>query len=423
MNLATILCDKARTLKSFYTLIVVVLLASQTSMGQSTPDPTIDNSSTQIDAPTKQLEEAEMNILFSYYSQDGNHSPVTGGIGTESLQDYTSTIIVNLPLNEKSKMDITAGFDFYSSASTDNIDTRISSASSSDSRIYFNVGYSRLVPDKNKSFGVMIGGSREYDVTSLQGGLNFSKASKDNNREISLAAQAFFDTWDLIYPIELRNQGALLNTNIRQSYNLSATYSQVINKRMQIAFNPEVTYQTGLLSTPFHRVYFLEQQQAKIEQLPDTRLKIPLGLRINYYLSDKILLRSYYRYYSDDWGITGHTASLEIPFKINRFFSIYPHYRYYTQTAADYFKPYKEHSLSDTFYTSDYDLSAFSSQQYGVGVHYSPLNGIGRMKMLKLGKKPANILLFKSIDLRGTLYDRSDGLKAWLISLDMGFTF
>ncbi|MGB0930120.1 MAG: DUF3570 domain-containing protein, partial [Chitinophagales bacterium] len=178
-----------------------------------------------------------------------------------------------------------------------------------------------------------------------------------------------------------------------------------------------------LLSTPFHRVFFAEQAQAKVEQLPSSRLKIPLGLRMNYYLSDKILLRSYYRFYTDDWGITGHTASIEIPFKINRFFSIYPHYRYHTQTAADYFKPYKEHSISQEFYTSDYDLSAFSSQQYGVGIHYSPLNGIGRMKMLKLGKKPANILLFKSIDLRGALYDRSDGLKAWLVSLDLGFTF
>ncbi|MFK7904741.1 MAG: DUF3570 domain-containing protein [Chitinophagales bacterium] len=227
----------------------------------------------------------------------------------------------------------------------------------------------------------------------------------------------------MIYPSELRRQGALLNTNLRQSYNLSATYSQVINKRMQIAFNPEVVYQSGLLSTPFHRVYFQEQSQAKVEQLPGTRLKIPLGVRFNYYLSDNILLRTYYRFYTDDWGVTGHTASIEVPFKINRFFSIYPHYRYHTQTAADYFKPHKQHVLSETFYTSDYDLSAFSSQQYGFGVHYSPLNGIGRMKVPTLGKKPPKLLLFKSIDLRGTLYDRSDGLKAWLLSLDMAFTF
>ncbi len=414
--------NKTQALQPFYAFLAL-FLSTFTLFAQSTPDPTIDQTSTEIDAPTKELEEAEMNILFSYYDQDGNHSPVTGGTGTEALQDYTSTIIINLPLNVKNKIDITAGFDFYSSASTDNIDTHVSSASSSDSRVYFNVGYTRLVPEKNRSFGIMIGGSNEYDVTSIQGGLNFSQASKDNNREISLAAQAFIDNWTFYYPSELRGQGKLLPTNVRQSYNLSATYSQVVNKRMQVAFNPEVVYQSGLLSTPFHRVFFAEQTQAKVEQLPSSRLKIPLGVRMNYYLSDKILLRSYYRFYTDDWGITGHTASIEIPFKINRFFSIYPHYRYYTQTAADYFRPFKEHSLSETFYTSDYDLSAFSSQQYGVGLHYSPVNGIGRMKMLKLGKKPANVLLFKSIDLRGALYDRSDGLKAWLISLDMGFTF
>ncbi|MFK7906204.1 MAG: hypothetical protein AB8B69_13815, partial [Chitinophagales bacterium] len=172
------------------------------------------NSFNEMDSPSKALEEGEMNILFSYYDQDGEHSPVTGGIGTEALQDYTSTIIVNLPLNEKSRLNVMTGFDFYSSASTDNIDTRVSSASSSDSRVYFNVGYTRLVPDKNKSFGVSLGASHEYDVNSVQVGLNFSKASKDNNRELSLAAQAYFDSWSLIYPSELRRQGALLNTNL-----------------------------------------------------------------------------------------------------------------------------------------------------------------------------------------------------------------
>ena len=31
------------------------------------------------------LEEKEVNILFDYYQQDGNHAPVTGGLGTEKL--------------------------------------------------------------------------------------------------------------------------------------------------------------------------------------------------------------------------------------------------------------------------------------------------------------------------------------------------
>lgn len=384
----------------------------------------INQEETTQNAPAKELEEAEINILFSYYDQDGNHSPVTGGIGTESLQDYTSAIIINLPLNEKNQVNVTAGFDYYTSASTDRIDTRISSASSQDVRTYINVGYTRLNPKKNESFGINFGGSNEYDVISFQGGLNYTKASKDNNREISLAAQVLMDDWSFFYPVELRREGQLLTNSLRYSYNLSTTYSQVINKRAQAALTFDVVYQSGLLSTPFHRVYFQEQEQAKIEMLPSSRLKLPIGLRFNYYLSDRFLLRSYYRFYWDDWGIMGHTFSLEIPFKINRFFSVYPHYRFHTQTAANYFKPYKEHSLSDTFYTSDYDLSGLSSHQMGFGLRYSPLNGIGRMKLLKLNKnKPDKILLFKSVDLRGAYYQRSDGLKATLISLDFGFTF
>ena len=405
-------------------LFLLFIFSSTVLIAQNQTELGISKSNSQQEIPSKELGDAEVNILFSYYDQDGNHSPVTGGIGTESLQDYTSAIIINLPLNEKNQVNVLAGFDYYSSASTDNIDTRVSSASSQDLRTYINVGYTRLVPEKNRSFGVSVGGSNEYDVVSLQGGLNFTQGSKDNNREISLAAQVFVDDWSFFYPVELRGQGQLLSNSKRNSYNFSTTYSQILNKRTQAAITLEGVYQSGLLSTPFHRVFFQEQTQAKIERLPNSRLKIPIGLRLNHYLSDQVLLRSYYRFYTDDWGVTAHTFSLELPFKINRFFSIYPHYRYHTQTAADYFKPYKEHTLDEMFYTSDYDLSKISSHQYGLGLRYSPLNGIGRMKLPKLSKKKQNkVLLFKSIDLRGTLYERSDGLKASLISIDFGFTF
>ena len=38
----------------------------------------------------KVLESTEVDILMSYYEQDGKHSSVTGGEGTEELIDFTS---------------------------------------------------------------------------------------------------------------------------------------------------------------------------------------------------------------------------------------------------------------------------------------------------------------------------------------------
>lgn len=86
-------------------------------------------------------------------------------------------------------------------------------------------------------------------------------------------------------------------------------------------------------------------------------------------------------------------------------------YRYYTQTASDYFAPINTHLSSDRYYTSDYDLSAFDANQYGFGVNYTDI--FTGAKIWKFG--------LKNIDFRYNHYDRSDGLKADIVSL--GFKF
>ena len=366
----------------------------------------------------RELTPAEINILGSYYSQDGNHSPVTGGVGTEQLTDVTPTIIVNVPLDTVTNLNVNFGMDFYSSASTDKIDFNVSSASKSDLRTHLNVGISRRNNARRTIKSVTVGGSTEYDYQSISLGINWSQESTDGNRELSLGALAFFDSWSLIYPVELRGNGELLSTKKRQSYSISATLSQVINRRVQAALSTDVVYQTGLLSTPFHRVYFKDRETPDIERLPDTRFKYPLGLRLNYYTSDYLTLRFFYRFYTDSWGMTANTFELETPVKVGPFFSFYPFYRYHTQTAVEYFAPIKEHLSTQTYYTSDFDLSGLNSHKVGLGVRYSPLEGVAKLR-LPFSRRTTQ---FKSIDLRFGNYWRSDGLKAFIISTDLGFT-
>jgi hypothetical protein len=308
--------------------------------------------------------------------------------------------------------------DFYSSASTDNIDFNVSSASKSDLRTHLNVGISRRNSLTRITKSLMLGGSTEYDYQSLSVGAGWAKESLDGNREFSLAGMIFYDTWTLIYPEELRGNGELVPTDKRQSYNLSATLSQVINRRLQASLSADLVYQSGLLSTPFHRLYFREQALPRVEQLPDRRLKYPVGLRVNYYLNDYLTTRFFYRFYSDNWGITANTVELEAPIKFGAFFSFYPFYRFHNQSAADYFAPFKEHSLSQEFYTSDYDLSGLSSHKAGLGIRYSPLTGIGKFGLPFTTNKTS----LKGIELRGANYWRSDGLKAFIISTDLSFT-
>ena len=360
--------------------------------------------------------EIEIDFLSGYYQQDGNNGAVQGGIGTEELTDISNIIVVKIPLDSINSLTVTAGADYYTSASTDAIDDNVSSASSKDVRAYTSLTYQRKNLKKGQTLGAKLGISTEYDYFSFHGGLSYAKEFNEGNSELSINGQVFIDNWDLIYPRELRGNVSLPSAG-RQSYNLQVRYAQVINKRLQMLVSLDAIYMEGLLSTPFHRVYFADQDTPDIERLPNSRLKLPLGVRLNYFPFDNFVIRSYYRFYWDDFGIQAHTMSVETPIKLGEAITISPFYRYNSQTASDYFAPYEVHNSTDAFYSSDYDLSDLSSHKFGMGFKYAPVYGIGRAKV-PFSKK---LFMFNSAEIRSAYYKRSTGLNAYIVSLDLSF--
>lgn len=370
---------------------------------------------------SRKLSFEEANLVSSYYKQDGNNSAVTGGSGTEKLTDIANSIDVKFykwdQKDRKHNFDVEVGIDHYSSASSDKVDPNtISSASSADTRIYPSVNWSMENEKKGSTIGAGLSLSSEFDYTSFGINLSFSQKTKNRNGEFTARAQAYLDKLKYIEPIEIRiANGGTGNeeendyaSRSRNSFSGSLSYSQIINQRLQIMFIADLVMQQGFLGLPFHRVYF-NNSAVKIENLPDKRMKIPLGFRANYFLGDKFVLRSFYRYYSDDWGINGHTVQLESVVKINPFFSLTPFYRYYTQTAADYFSPINIHKLTDQYYTSNYDLSKFNSNFYGAGIRISPPKGVFGIQKLSM------------LELRYGHYTRTNGLKADIISLNLKY--
>jgi hypothetical protein len=362
---------------------------------------------------SKKLSISEVNLVSSYYHQDGNNSAVTGGIGTEKLTDFSNTIELKLMRadshNRLHNLNFEVGVDHYTSASSDKIDpSTISSPSYADTRFYPSLGYSIKNPATNITKGITASFSSEFDYISKGLGLNFAQASKDNNREFGIKLQAYFDQWDVILPIELRRISDEGRHEPRNSYSASLSYSQVVNQRFQFSLLADVVSQKGLLATSYQRVYFNNNAE-NYEHLPDSRFKIPVGVKANYFFSDRFIIRSSYRYYTDDWGVMAHTVDIELPVKLTPFFSVSPFYRYYTQKAADYFAPYKQHKATDNFYTSDYDLSEFNSQFYGTGIRLTPEKGV------------FGIAHWSMLELRYGHYTRNNGLNSNIISLNARF--
>jgi hypothetical protein len=364
----------------------------------------------------KKLSSTDVQLMFSYYSQDNDHSAVTGGTGTEDLQVYASGLSFDWKKDSVRSIHLGAGADVISSASTDNIDFVVSSASKIDVRSHVNLGYTRFLKN-GFTAGVSTGFSIESDYLSNSIAVQVAHVAPDQSREWSVAVQAFFDDlrWGrlengkpqtLVYPSELRYK-KWFDSYRRNSLNLEMGWYQTLNKRMAVGFYPGIVYQYGVLSTPFHRVYF-NNGNKRVENLPERRWKIPVGFQLNTFPGTRWVLRAAYRFYWDDFGILAHTASVEAPVKVSAAWTVVPLLRFYTQTSADSFKPYGKHNSAQEFYTSDYDLSAFESYKAGLGVRYAPFAVRRRTT-------------FKEIEVRYAFYKRSDGLTAHMMTMFINY--
>lgn len=372
------------------------------------------NDSTGFKGRKLQLEEA--NLVSSYYMQNGDHSAVTGGIGSEKLTDIANVFDVKLIRYDKKlrkhSLGIELGIDHYTSASSDKIDLKAnSSASHADTRIYPSVNWNVENETRGTSFGIGLSSSSEFDYQSFGANISFSQKSKNKNGEFTAKFQTYLDQVKLVLPVELRvnpNSKDDYGTSARNTFAGSLSYSQIINKNFQAIFLADVIEQKGYLGLPFHRVYFNDGTVHQ-ENLPDSRFKIPLGVRASYFLGDKFIIRAYYRFYTDDWGLRSHTANIEIPIKISPFLSISPFYRFYNQTAVRYFGPYQEHSVQDGYYTSNYDLSSFNSNFLGAGFRIAPRRGVFGISRLNM------------FELRFGHYLKNTGLNANIISMNLKF--
>ena len=462
--------------------------------------------SAQVDSLTqfkkKVLDAVEVDVLMSYYEQEGTHAAVTGGLGNEYLTDYSPSIVVRMPVKEDAIITADVGLSAYTSASSSNGNPfnrtgasntgeddvnyprgsqggappqgspwiASTGASRKDVLTTVNVGYQKASDDRNRYWGVNLGGSHEYDYESFNAGVSYAQLWNEKNTELSLKGQVYLDRWKPIIPTELHefelfqetflyneqsyfrgvsiidNQGNSVAayrpdtfesyTSVhRNSFAVSIGLSQVLSPKLQGAIFADIVRQEGLLSNPLQRVYFEDRSDYyvgnfrtlgnydstdntdlfhladDVERLPSSRLKTPVGMRLNYYLNEYVVLRSYLRYYQDDWGIKSNTLQLEMPIRFSLAWKFVPIYRYYNQTAATYFAPYNSHISTTAFYTSDYDLAQFNSHQWGFSIGYRSV--FSTLKLFDFGLKAAQ--------LRAQVYNRSDGLSAFVVSTAFQF--
>jgi len=391
---------------------------------------------------SRRLKIDEVNLVSSYYTQTGDHSAIQGGIGSEKVTDLANGLELKWVgwdgRGRRQNLTAGLGLDHHTAASQAWV-SKTGASKTGGTRIYPSLNWSVENLQKGSSFGLGAYYSSEYNYHSIGLDAELSKKTH-NNGEFGVKLSGYLDQVKMVQPSEFNTTDTISNTSggtvtyttasgrtvtlssgetytgdgevkipskARNTFTASFSFSQVINSRLQAVILLDLVHQDGYLGLPFHRVY-LNDGTDTLEKLPSSRFKLPVGLRLNYFLGDKIIIRSYYRFYIDDWGIRSHTASLEIPVKISPFFSLSPFYRYYVQTAANYFAPYEVHTAAETYYTSNYALSAFSSQFFGAGIRLSPPGGVFHSAL-------------NTLELRYGHYTQTTDLVSDVISMNLKF--
>ena len=218
--------------------------------------------------------------------------------------------------------------------------------------------------------------SKEFDWLSLGAGYTFSKDFNQRNTTFSAGAGLTLDTIDPIggAPIALSTMAAQNKESdeSRTSYDLMVGLTQVLSKKTITQLNLGISQSDGYHNDPFKIVSEFDNITGQptgtylFESRPDARQRTTLYWKTAHHLTEDVINFAY-RFYTDDWGIDSHTLDLKYRFTLSDTDYLQPHIRYYSQTAADFYR----HSLLDNetvpeFVSADYRLGEFNTMTYGI---------------------------------------------------------
>ena len=296
----------------------------------------------------------------------------------EELTVIEPIIIWDSNVSEDFGYSVTLSYDNVSAASIDRLH-QFPEQSGASGDYYYGLDFgARHRSDEGKWFGWSLGGSVEYDYTSLHFGGSYSAESPDKNATHSFALTGFYDTIDIIRFNGEQSEG----TDTRLS--LAGTYSlfKVLSPTWASDLSATVSFQSGFLETAYNAVVLedpsfppnplLDNQAQGIEfteELPDTRIRGALQYKARHFLGPGRAVELAGRIYGDDWGVYSLAVEPRYYMPLSGNLNARLRYRYYKQTEADYFE---EHFLgtmaSDLpeFRTQDAELGAFDSHGFGV---------------------------------------------------------
>lgn len=240
----------------------------------------------------------------------------------------------------------------------------------------------------NATLSLTGGQSTEPDYTSSFG---FAGLTRDFNQKQT--------TLNVGYGYAADTISSAVNEDIggdRTTHTAQFGFSQVTGKNSVFSSNVTYTRAEGFLSNAYKLVYIRGELTAADYLAFTTNVNDPIASRTNLkpagidvFFENRPGLREQwsvfnrlvqyvpftdaavhldYRFYTDNWNIRSHL------FEVNwlqpvKGWMVRPHFRYYSQSSADFFAPFFLQPRADGFYTSDFRLSSHGSISTGIQIN------------------------------------------------------
>ncbi len=293
----------------------------------------------------------EKSIIAFKYLNYQDWQPEQDRVGVNAY-----SVMATVPIAGKWSISTGYVYDSVSGASPSYHSTILSGASTHDRRQAVDLGITRYFSKGSLTVGGSY--SEESDYVSRSFSVQGSIMTDDKNTTVTLGGSYTSDT--------INPNNEIVENESKKTWAGLVGLTRVVSKNDLVQFNLGYSSGEGYYDDPYKWEDFR----------PRTRNNTTVMARWNHHfdVSDGTSHLSY-RYYHDSWGIAAHTFALEYVQPVKGGWTFIPSFRYYTQTAADFYIPFDpampDYPIPDPmpeFMSFDQRLSAFGAITLGIKV-------------------------------------------------------
>jgi hypothetical protein len=240
------------------------------------------------------------------------------------------------------------------------------------------------------TFSAGVGFSTEYDYTHLGANLSLARDFNKRNTTVNAGFAWSQDTVDPVggRPIPLSQMLDVGNNSNKRDgsegkdvMDLLIGFTQVLNRTTVLRVNYSYSDSNGYLNDPYKLLSVVDPVTGDtltrtpagqgpdgvylFESRPDTRTKQSLFAEVKHAFGKPVMHLSY-RFMTDDWGIDSHTGEVRLRWPLGDGY-IEPQLRYYTQSAADFYRAnLVSGSALPRYASADFRLGDFDATTIGI---------------------------------------------------------